>query len=300
MNSDSFKRKLRILKRKKWPAVLAVIIIAVLILTPLFYTVFENHKRFSATSPIPLSDAFVKHTDREKIHLTAHRGFSCQAPENTIPAVEKANEYGFDTVEIDVRQTEDGVWVVSHDEKLSVTTDGNGRFSSKTYYDIVTFNIKKGANYKKYENLKIPSLEHLLKACLEYNIKPMIDIKSYSQSGIDSLLDIIERNGFTKSCSIVSSDRDILETIREKNKEIKLYKLADKLNSKEIKNALAEPSIGISFDADKKINTAPKIKKLLNADIDLICRGTDDVQTIRRFYSLGVTEFVTGRIYDKQ
>ena len=112
MNKESVKRSFRIIKRKKWPIVLAVIILIAAISAPLISTAAASRKRYTAKSPISLSEAFIKKTDRDKIHLIAHRGYSCQAPENTIPAIKKAAEYGFDTVEIDVRLTADGVWVV--------------------------------------------------------------------------------------------------------------------------------------------------------------------------------------------
>lgn len=300
MNKESIKRNLRILKRKKWPIALSVLLIVALVVTPLAYSLIKEQIRFSAKAPISLSDGFVKTTDRSKIKLIAHRGFSCQAPENTIPAIEKASEYGFDTVEIDVQPTEDGVWVVSHDSNIKKITDGSGRISNKTYYDLVTANIDKGANHKDYENLKMPTLEHLLEACLEKNIKPMIEIKGFTNDTIDTLLDIIEKNGFTKSCSIISFDRALLETIQKKNPDITLFKLVDTLTNKEIKNALNNKSIGISFNANKKLNTQSKIKKLQNAGIPLVCWTVDDIETMQKMYSLGITDFVTNRIFDKK
>ena len=47
--------------------------------------------------------------------ITAHRGSSVTAPENTIPAIEKAMEEMADSVEIDVQMTSDGVIVLGHD-----------------------------------------------------------------------------------------------------------------------------------------------------------------------------------------
>ncbi len=47
--------------------------------------------------------------------LFAHRGASAEAPENTIPAFERAVEVGADGVELDVHVTADGVLIVDHD-----------------------------------------------------------------------------------------------------------------------------------------------------------------------------------------
>ena len=163
MNKESFKRSLRIIKRKRWPIVLAVLIIITAVAAPVISNAVASHKRYTAKSPIALSEVFVKKTDRERVSLIAHRGFSCQAPENTVPAIKKAAEYGYDTVEIDVRQTADGVWVVSHDADINKMTDKRGKISSYTYYDLITADIDNGANHKLYEGTKIATLDEILK-----------------------------------------------------------------------------------------------------------------------------------------
>ncbi|OQX28143.1 MAG: hypothetical protein BWK80_01685 [Desulfobacteraceae bacterium IS3] len=55
--------------------------------------------------------------------IIAHRGARSLAPENTLPAAQKAVELGADAWEIDVQLTADGVPVVIHDETLSRTSD---------------------------------------------------------------------------------------------------------------------------------------------------------------------------------
>lgn len=59
--------------------------------------------------------------------VTAHRGFSGQYPENTLPAFTKAYELGVDILEFDVRESADGGLVVIHDATLDRTTTGTGR-----------------------------------------------------------------------------------------------------------------------------------------------------------------------------
>lgn len=297
MNKESFKRTLRILRRKKWPAAVAVALIITIIAVPVGTKLKSNYKRFSAKKPIPISSQMIVKSDRAKVHLIAHRGYSSQAPENTVPALEKAEEFNFDTVEFDVRQTKDGVWVASHDADVKSVTDKKGKISSYTYYDLVTCTIDKGANCKEYDSLKIPTLDHMLKSCLENNLKPMIEIKDYTESGIKTLLEIIDRNGFTDSCSIISFNRDALNAVRKQNKDIQLYALVQKLDKKEMKKCLDNPEIGVSFNGHVKINDEQKIKTLLDADIPLACWTVDDGKTLEKYFRMGVRDFVTNRIY---
>lgn len=52
------------------------------------------------------------------VNITAHRGSSLKAPENTLSAIRQALEDGADYIEIDVRQTADGRLVLWHDRDL--------------------------------------------------------------------------------------------------------------------------------------------------------------------------------------
>ncbi|MBE6862477.1 MAG: hypothetical protein E7497_06230, partial [Ruminococcus sp.] len=65
--------------------------------------------------------------------LTAHRGYSHIAPENTLYAFEEAMNIGSDYIELDVQQSKDGQLVVIHDSELDRTTDGEGKVSDFTY-----------------------------------------------------------------------------------------------------------------------------------------------------------------------
>jgi glycerophosphoryl diester phosphodiesterase len=64
--------------------------------------------------------------------VVAHRGDSAHAPENTMPAFERAVRLGADGLEFDVRLTADGVPVVHHDAALDRTTGGAGLVAART------------------------------------------------------------------------------------------------------------------------------------------------------------------------
>jgi glycerophosphoryl diester phosphodiesterase len=51
--------------------------------------------------------------------LQGHRGTRGNAPENTLPAFERALEIGVSTLELDIGVTADGVVVISHDPYLN-------------------------------------------------------------------------------------------------------------------------------------------------------------------------------------
>lgn len=285
------------MRRKKWPIAVIVILVVAIVAAPLIVTAVSRQSRLSAKSPIALTDILSQDKDRKRMTLVAHRGYSSQAPENTLPAIQKAAEFGFDYVEIDIRLTKDGEWVLMHDENIKTVCDKKGAVSSYTYYDLVTCNVVRGANADDYENLKVPTLEQALKKCLEYNIVPMIEIKDYTPDGITKLLELVEKYGFMQSCSIISFKREALELVRDKNKEVKIFKLVNTLTDEEIEKCLAAENMGVSFNGNEKKNTPEKIDILKNAGINLVCWTIDSPETMMKWVNEGITTFVTNRIY---
>lgn len=66
------------------------------------------------------------------VRLALHRGASRYAPENTLPAYEKAYRLHADFVEFDVRTSRDGQFFLLHDSRLDRTTDGKGPIREAT------------------------------------------------------------------------------------------------------------------------------------------------------------------------
>ena len=68
----------------------------------------------------------------QKVEITAHRGDSVKALENTLPAFEKAIESGADWIELDVKETRDNVPVVFHDSSLKRLMGQDGTIREMT------------------------------------------------------------------------------------------------------------------------------------------------------------------------
>jgi len=113
--------------------------------------------------------------------LQGHRGARGLAPENTLPAFERALALGVTTLELDVAITSDGVLVIHHDSTLNpdLTRDSNGAFldrrgpaiHSLTWAQLQTYDVgrlKPGTDYaKRYpdqqpvDGTRIPRLSDL-------------------------------------------------------------------------------------------------------------------------------------------
>ncbi|MBF7051860.1 glycerophosphoryl diester phosphodiesterase [Halomonas sp. KAO] len=69
------------------------------------------------------------HPDISLPRLMAHRGFSSQAPENTLAAVRAAHDAGCSWVELDVQLLGDGTPVIWHDAGVRRCSDARGRLA---------------------------------------------------------------------------------------------------------------------------------------------------------------------------
>lgn len=69
----------------------------------------------------------------------AHRGARAFAPENTLPAFEKAKTFGCPMFEMDVHMSKDGELIVHHDDQLTRCTDVEAQFPGRSTYYVSDF-----------------------------------------------------------------------------------------------------------------------------------------------------------------
>ena len=74
--------------------------------------------------------------DLQDFQVIAHRGASGHAPEQTLPALERAHEMGVDYLELDIQMTADGELVAFHDETVDRATDGAGELMDLTLEEL--------------------------------------------------------------------------------------------------------------------------------------------------------------------
>jgi len=79
---------------------------------------------------LALAGALVLACPAQAFDLQGHRGARGLAPENTLPAFERALALGVTTLELDIAITSDGVLVIHHDPTLNpaITRDASGQF----------------------------------------------------------------------------------------------------------------------------------------------------------------------------
>lgn len=228
-----------------------------------------------------------------RTQITAHRGFSYAAPENTMYAFEYAVESGADYIELDVQLTADEQVVVFHDEKISRVTDGTGILSDYTYAELQEFSA--GCKFRKsdeFDNAKIPLLSDVFENIgdrILYNVE--IKDKGNTKLTTQKTVELIEEYGLENSCYITSFSYNILKEVKKINPEIKTGLIANSTavtSFAKLRNIDAL-SLNHIFVNSAVVNEAHRNgKRVFVWTVD----GTSDMQ---KMISLGVDNIITNR-----
>ncbi|MEV7104988.1 glycerophosphodiester phosphodiesterase [Streptomyces atroolivaceus] len=135
----------------------------------------------------------------------AHRGASAYAPENTLAAVDAADDLGIAWVENDVQRTKDGVLVVVHDTTLSRTTDAEEVFPGRAPWAVKDFTAAEIAELDAgswfgagFAGARVPTLSQYLDRVERNRQKLLLEIKSpQTYPGIErEILRVLRQEGW--------------------------------------------------------------------------------------------------------
>jgi glycerophosphoryl diester phosphodiesterase len=153
--------------------------------------------------------------------LSAHRGGVTLAPENTLAAYRHAFAYEMDFIEVDVRETADGVFVAMHDKTVDRTTNGSGFVSSLSWAEIQSLNAADFAPWQgsEYDPSPVPRLEQVLELARSAARGIEFDVKSIRNPV--ALFDLVASYGLM-SRSFFSLDPQSVQAAQAHNPEIRV------------------------------------------------------------------------------
>jgi glycerophosphoryl diester phosphodiesterase len=168
--------------------------------------------------------------------VVAHRGASAYAPENTLEAVDKADELGISWVENDVQRTKDGELVVIHDTGLARTTDVEQVFPDRSPWKVSDFTLEEierldaGSWFSPaYAGARVPTLEQYLDRVSAHHQKLLLEIKApqlYPGIERDTLRELrragwLDRHHVKHRLIIQSFSADSLTAVHELRPDVK-------------------------------------------------------------------------------
>lgn len=178
---------------------------------------------------LSLYDAFRNGSlaDKETLfgtYITAHRGYSAKAPENTLPALQLAIENMADFAEIDVQETKDGVVVLMHDINLLRITGKRANVFDLTYAELKELDAGSWFS-KEYAGTYIPTLQEAIELCKgKINLNIELKITKFPDLNEDLLKKVvamIEEYDLEGQCVVSCTNHTLLAKIKEYNSRIK-------------------------------------------------------------------------------
>lgn len=224
--------------------------------------------------------------ENDPVYLTAHRGVTATAPENSIPSYEKAVAEGYYSAECDIRLTADGYWVLSHNDDLGRFMR-LGNISELTLEELKTYTYMSGVNYWEYQDITIPTLDEFLDVFVGTQTRPQIEIKGDNYDMLYTVVDSVEEKGLVEQSIIISFDLEQLKVIHELNPDIELWYLVDEITQENIAQAQA---IGdnIWLSANFEDNDTASIQLAVDAGVGVSFWTVNTVEDAKMLYDMGI------------
>ena len=250
---------------------------------------------FLAMSGFFLFDAayngnFISKSVAVQTRITAHRGSSSGAPENTMAALEKAVEEMADRAEIDVQETADGVIVLCHDTSLKRVAGINKKVSDLTLEQIKKLDVGSWFS-SEYQGEQIPTLEEVMEYA-KGKINLNIEIKNLgNSSGLpEKVIELVEKHEMQEQCVITSTNRFYLKRVKAVNPEIRTgYIISAAYGNFYSDDFIDLISIRSSFVTERMIESAHEAGKAVHA---WTVNGKVEMERLKQ---LGVDDMITDR-----
>lgn len=228
-----------------------------------------------------------------RTQVTAHRGFSHVAPENTMPAFQAAIDSGADYIELDVQLTADEQLVVFHDDRIDRTTNGKGMLKNYTYEQLQQFSA--GSWFGKdgeFDDVKIPLLTEVLDL-VGNDIMLNIEIKRSGEpkKTAERVVELVKEYGIANSCYITSFSYDALKKVKQLDPKIKTGYIANLSTATSYSRLpyIDAVSMNYLFVNQSVVNSAHHNGKRI------FVWTVDRQSEVQRMMALGVDNIITNR-----
>ena len=228
-----------------------------------------------------------------RTQVTAHRGFSHVAPENTMPAFQAAIDSGADYIELDVQLTADDQLVVFHDDRIDRTTNGKGMLKNYTYEQLQQFSA--GSWFSKdgeFDDVKIPLLTEVLDL-VGNDIMLNIEIKRSGEpkKTAERVVELVKEYDIANSCYITSFSYDALKKVKQLDPKIKTGYIANLSTATSYSRLpyIDAVSMNYLFVNQSVVNSAHHNGKRI------FVWTVDRQSEVQRMMALGVDNIITNR-----
>lgn len=238
-----------------------------------------------------------------EIEIIAHRGFSSIAPENTLAAFHAALQHHANSIEFDVQLSADGVPVIFHDAKFDRIVGINEKLREKTLAELKTLDVGSWFS-EEFAGERIPTLEETLalikdiKNYIYFDVKPYYD---WSETEIENLIQIINKQGIKHKCVITSFNDKFIEQFRYQTQDMIFGRLVGNYDDYNLQLTKAIAAIDPLISTQYRIlfDYPELIKATRSQGIDIVAWTVDSREDFQKLNDLGIYRIVTNSLIGK-
>lgn len=226
---------------------------------------------------------------RDQVRNTAHRGSSMHAPENTLPAIKKAIADGADAVEIDVRETADGVLVLWHDRDLRRLGEDSRRVAEVSYDTIRRIDV--GARHApRFSGTRAPTLAEAIDL-LRGQADIYVDIKMSPRTPdiARNVIELLRAENVIDQSAILSIQPNVLQEVARREPDLTTIQLAEFIVGR------LDPDAFDGLALRENRVRAIEVARARRHGYELHVWTVNDPAAMERFISLGVDNIITDR-----
>ncbi len=179
--------------------------------------IMEQRRKAAAANPVFSSDRpLINVRDAAAVRarrplVVAHRGgvVTPKIPECSLAAIREAARFGYDMIELDVRETKDGAPMIFHDATLQGATGRPGRIADFTEAEA------KAIRYRKNDQ-PIATLSEALALCRALHLGVMLDLKDPPRPELlRKIAALVRQHGLAQSTVTISGHALVRTELRE-------------------------------------------------------------------------------------
>ena len=233
--------------------------------------------------------------DIEYLHtmeITAHRGDSAHAPENTMAAFERAWENGADWIELDVHQSSDGAVFCMHDNSFARVA-GVKKRAWELDWDTIR-QLDAGSHFSRdYAGEGMPLLEEAIDFAALHGVRLNIELKptAYDINLEEAVVNIIRDRNFEDQCVVTCQRYDALKKVKEYAPELTtVYVMSMVYGNLEQLTDADHFSVNYSFINRDMVSHLHRMGKQIYA------WTVDRADIMQRMIDLGVDNIITNNV----
>ena len=230
-----------------------------------------------------------------KMKITAHRGFSSLAPENTLAAMKEAINYGCKWIEIDVQLSADHVPMVIHDKTVNRCSNGKGEVRNLSKIELKQLDA--GSWFSDdFNGESIPTLEEVLLLTSEAKVALNIELKIHTGDCIhllcEKVAEVISKLNIEPELMLFSSfDQSALLAIKQHLPHVRRGQLWETIPNNHA-DVLSELD-AFSVHCDYRYLTEEKAKAVKRLGYQLYCYTPNQPELVEDHWLWGVDMMIT-------